>query len=62
MVLINRGLAMFDYLARLGTKNTYKAKFEALGAAIDKAPAVDAVEVVRCKDCVNACERKEVQK
>lgn len=31
-------------------------------AAIANAPAVDAVEVVRCKDCVYACERKEVQK
>lgn len=53
---------MIDYLARLGTKDTYKAKFEALCAAIDNAHAVDAVEVVRCKDCVYACERKEVQK
>ena len=31
-------------------------------AKADNAPAVDAVEVVRCKDCINACERKEVQK
>ena len=34
----------------------------ALKAAVDNAPAVDAVEVVRCKDCIYACERKEVQK
>lgn len=53
MALIKRGLVMIDYLARLGTKDTYKAKFEALCAAIDNAPAVDAVEVVRCKDCKN---------
>ena len=53
MALIRRGLVMIDYLARLGTKDTYKAKFEALCAAIDNAPAVDAVEVVRCKDCKN---------
>ena len=57
MALIRRGLVMIDYLARLGTKNTYKAKFEALCAAIDNAPAVDAVEVVRRKDCVYACDR-----
>lgn len=53
MALIKRGLVMIDYLARFGTKDTYKAKFEALCAAIDNAPAVDAVEVVRCKDCKN---------
>lgn len=53
MALIKRGLVKIDYLARLGTKDTYKAKFEALCAAIDNAPTVDAVEVVRCKDCVN---------
>lgn len=53
MALIRRGLVMYDYIARLGRKNTYKAKFKALYAAIDNAPAVDAVEVVRCKDCVN---------
>ena len=53
MALIKRGLVKIDYLARLGTEDTYKAKFEALCAAIDNAPAVDAVEVVRCKDCVN---------
>lgn len=52
MALIKRGLVKIDYLALLGTKDTYKAKFEALCAAIDNAPAVDAVEVVRCKDCV----------
>lgn len=53
MALIRRGLVMNDYIERLGTKDTYKAKFEALCAAIDNAPAVDAVEVVRCKDCKN---------
>ncbi len=53
MALIRRGLVMIDYLARLGTKDTYKAKLEALCAAVDNAPAVDAVEVVRCKDCKN---------
>ena len=52
MALIRRGLVMIDYLARLGTKDTYKAKFEALWAAVDNAHAVDAVQVVRCKDCV----------
>ena len=52
MALIRRGLTKIDYLTRLGTKDTYKAKFEALCAAIDNAPAVDAVKVVRCKDCV----------
>ncbi len=56
MALIRRGLVMNDYIERLGTKDTYKAKFEALCAAIDNAPAVDAVEVVRCKDCI-ACDR-----
>lgn len=52
MDLINRGLVRFEYLAKLGTKDTYKAKFEALCAAVDSAPAVDAEQVVRCKDCV----------
>lgn len=62
MALIKRGLAKIDYLARLGTKDTYKAKFEALCAAIDNAPAVDAVEVVRCKDCVNMGKRLPLPK
>lgn len=51
--LISRGFVMLDYLDRLGRKDSYKAKFEALCEAVDNAPAVDAVEVVRCKDCVN---------
>ena len=50
--LISRGFVMLDYLDRLGRKDSYKAKFEALCEAVDNAPAVDAVEVVRCKDCV----------
>lgn len=45
MALIRRGLVKIDYLARLGAKDTYKAKFEALCAAIDKAPAVEAEPV-----------------
>lgn len=45
MVLIRRSLVMMGYLARLGTKNTYKAKFEALSAALDDAPSVDAEPV-----------------
>lgn len=47
MELIRRGLVKIDYLARLGEKDTYKAKFEALCAAIDKAPTVDAEPVRR---------------
>lgn len=47
MTLIRRGLVKIDYLARLGDKDTYKAKFEALCAALDKAPAVDAEPVRR---------------
>lgn len=49
MALIRRGLVMFDYLARLGAKDTYKAKFEALCAAVDNAPAVDAEPVRHAK-------------
>ena len=45
MALIRRGLVMIDYIARLGANDTYKAKFEALSAAIDNAPAVDAEPV-----------------
>lgn len=45
MVLIRRSLVMMGYLARFGTKNTYKAKFEALSAALDDAPSVDAEPV-----------------
>ena len=52
MRLIRRELVMIDYLTRLGTKDSYKAKFEALTAALDDAPFVDAEPVVRCKDCV----------
>lgn len=52
MRLIRRELVMIDYLTRLGTKDSYKAKFEALAAALDDAPFVDAEPVVRCKDCV----------
>lgn len=52
MRLIGRGLVKIDYLVRLGAKNSYKAKFEALAAALDDAPYVDAEPVVRCKDCV----------
>ena len=45
MALIRRGLVKINYLARLGAKDTYKAKFEALCAAIDNAPTVDAEPV-----------------
>lgn len=41
MALINRGHMMLDYLRRLGTKDTYKAKFEALMAAVDNAEVID---------------------
>ena len=51
MALIDRGRVMIDYLDNLGKKDSYKAKFEALCKAIDEAPIVDAVPVVRCKDC-----------
>ena len=51
MGLINRGKLMFDYLQRLGTKDTYKAKYEALEAAVDNAPTLDAVPVIRCAAC-----------
>lgn len=53
MTLIRRELVKIDYLARLGEKDTYKAKFEALCAAIDKAPTVDA-EPVRHGKWINA--------
>lgn len=46
MALIDRGNVMLDYLQRLGTKDTYKAKHEALEAAVDNAPTIDAVPVV----------------
>lgn len=46
MRLINRSLVMIDYLARLGTKDTYKAKLEALMQAVDNAPVVDATPVL----------------
>lgn len=52
MALIRRGLVMIDYLTRLGAKDSYKAKYEALVAAVDNAPVVDAVPVVRCRNCV----------
>lgn len=51
MVLIDRGRVMVDYLENLGKKDSYKAKFEALCKAVDEAPIIDAVPVVRCKDC-----------
>lgn len=54
MKLIDRGPLMFDYLQRLGTKDTYKAKYEALAAAVDNSPAIDAVSVIRCKECDHA--------
>lgn len=40
--LIDRGAVMIDYLERLGRADSYKAKFEALAAAVDNAPAVGA--------------------
>ena len=49
--LIDRGAVMIDYLERLGRADSYKAKYEALAAAVDNAPAVEAVGIVRCKDC-----------
>lgn len=44
-MLIKKSLLMIDYLARLGLKNTYKAKFDALMQAVDNAPIVDAAPV-----------------
>ena len=35
----------------------FKYFSDLVGAMIDEMPAVDAVEVVRCKDCVYACDR-----
>ena len=49
MALIDRGALMFDYLQRLGTKDTYKAKYEALTDAVDNANAVDAIPVVHAR-------------
>lgn len=46
MALIDRGRVMADYLANLGRKDSYKAKYEALSKSVDEAPAVDAVPVV----------------
>lgn len=43
--LISRGFVMLDYLDRLGRKDSYKAKFEALCEAVDNAPAVDAIPI-----------------
>lgn len=66
MQLIRRSLVMMGYLVRLGTKNTYKAKFEALSAALDNAPSVDAepvrhgrwikkIECAKCSICFEDC-------
>lgn len=41
---------MLDYLHRLGTKDTYKARYEALEAAVDNAPAIEAVPLDRLGD------------
>ena len=49
MRLIDRGLLMYDYLQRIGTKDTYKAKYEALEAAVDNAPTIDAVPVMHAR-------------
>lgn len=54
MALIDRGRVMIDYLEILGTMDSYKAKYEALCKAVDEAPAVDAVPVVRCSECKGA--------
>lgn len=45
MQLIEKSPLVLDYLARLGAKDTYKAKFESLMQAVDAAPAVEAVPV-----------------
>ena len=52
MALIDRSRVMTDYLENLGRNDSYKAKYEALVKAVDDGPAIDAVPVVRCKDCV----------
>ena len=39
--LIDRGAVMIDYLERLGRADSYKAKYEAVVAAVDNAPAVE---------------------
>lgn len=63
--LISREAALkavnaYDY--RGFTVEMVKTITDGCAAELEKLPAVDAVEVVRCKDCVYACERKEVQK
>lgn len=45
MQLIEKSPLVLDYLARLGAKDTYKAKFESLMQAVDAAPAVEAEPV-----------------
>ena len=52
MSLIDRGQVMNDYLANLGRKDSYKAKYEALVKAVDDAPTIDAEPVRRgCEWC-----------
>ena len=49
MQLIEKSPLVLDYLARLGAKDTYKAKFESLMQAVDAAPAVEAEPVAAGK-------------
>lgn len=49
MAVIDRGLLMLDYLRRLGTADTFKAKYESLADAVDNAPALDVAPVVHAR-------------
>lgn len=53
---------MDDLISRSALIERYGEPCHSFLDVIETMPAVDAVEVVRCKDCVYACERKEVQK
>ncbi len=55
---------MDDLISREALKNELQKRewqfcfpLAEIDEVIDKMPAVDAVEVVRCKDCVYACDR-----
>lgn len=42
-LMIDRGSVIVDYLDRLGRKDSYKAKFDALREAVDNATAIEVV-------------------
>lgn len=42
-LMIDRGSVIIDYLDRLGRKDSYKAKFDALSKAVDNATAIKVV-------------------